>query len=198
MIVIIDNYDSFTYNLVQYYRQMRENVVVYRNDATTIEEIASMQPSLLVLSPGPGAPADSGISPDILEHFHQLIPIFGVCLGMQVIVEFFGGSITPAHKPMHGMTSTIHHKNIGVFNGLPRSFDVARYHSLIANNNTMPNEILVTAQSEDQTVMAVQHQQLPIEGVQFHPEAILTDYGYEIVKNSLRLIQPTTYRKDVL
>ncbi|WP_058306797.1 anthranilate synthase component II [Gracilibacillus massiliensis] len=200
MIVIIDNYDSFTYNLVQYYRQMREDVVVFRNDKTSINEIAAINPTLLVLSPGPGSPADSGISFKALEHFHKVIPVFGVCLGMQIIIEFFGGEIVPASKPMHGMTSTIHHKNDGIFHNLPASFKVTRYHSLAANKNSMPNDLLITALTEEnQTVMAVKHQLLPIEGVQFHPEAILTEYGYELVKNSLKMRDQTVnYRREVL
>src|SRR5699024_7381983 len=145
MIVIIDNYDSFTYNLVQYYRQMREDVVVYRNDSTSIAEIASVKPSLLVLSPGPGSPADSGISLEVLKHFHKKIPIFGVCLGMQIIVDFFGGNIMEANEPMHGMTSQIHHNNIGLFSNLPSTFTVTRYHSLVANKNTLPKELFITA-----------------------------------------------------
>ncbi|SER79356.1 para-aminobenzoate synthetase component 2 [Gracilibacillus ureilyticus] len=188
MIVIIDNYDSFTYNLVQYYRQMREDVTVYRNDSTTIEEIASLNPSLLVLSPGPGSPANSGISLKVLEHFHDRIPIFGVCLGMQIIVEYFGGNVVKSHEPVHGMTSLIHHKRTGVFHNLPSSFRVTRYHSLITDKYTFPQELSVTAVTDDDTIMAVKHQKYPIEGVQFHPEAILTEYGYELVANSLRMI----------
>ncbi|SHM94042.1 anthranilate synthase component II [Gracilibacillus kekensis] len=199
MIVIIDNYDSFTYNLVQYYRQMREDVVVFRNDSTSIDEIASLNPTLLVLSPGPGTPTDSGISFRALKHFHNTIPVFGVCLGMQIIIEFFGGKIIRANKPMHGMTSTIHHENVGVFHNLPSFFNVTRYHSLVAKKNSMPNTLLITAQTEDQTVMAVKHQFLPIEGVQFHPEAILTEYGYELLENSLHLIgKSDNYRREVL
>ncbi|MFC4404878.1 anthranilate synthase component II [Gracilibacillus xinjiangensis] len=198
MIVVIDNYDSFTYNLVQYYRQMEEEVIVYRNDSTTIEQIASVKPTLLVLSPGPGSPADSGISFAVLEHFHKITPIFGVCLGMQIIIEFFGGNVFPSNQPMHGMTSRIHHKNIGIFNGLPPMFNVTRYHSLIAGKSNLPKDLLVSAQTNDQTIMAVKHQHLPVEGVQFHPEAILTEYGYELIRNSLRMIKQVDYQKDVL
>ncbi|GAE92823.1 anthranilate synthase [Gracilibacillus boraciitolerans JCM 21714] len=198
MIVIIDNFDSFTYNLVQYYRQMNEDVITFRNDATTIEEIESLNPSLLVLSPGPGTPINSGISFSVLTYFHNKIPIFGVCLGMQIIVEFFGGEIIKAKRPMHGMTSAIHHQNLGVFHSLPSSFQVTRYHSLVANMKTMPDELIVSAQTKDKTVMAVKHTFLPIEGVQFHPEAILTEYGYNIIGNSLRMIDHTAYRREVL
>ncbi len=197
MIVIIDNYDSFTYNLVQYYRQLKEEVKVYRNDETTIEEIASLKPTLIVLSPGPGTPRDSGISFSVIEYFHRIIPIFGVCLGMQIIVEFFGGNIVTANRPMHGMTSTIYHKGVGVFHNLPPSFNVTRYHSLVAKKSDMPNKLLITAETEDQTVMGVKHQFLPVEGVQFHPEAILTEYGYDVIENSLRMVAQANYRKEV-
>ncbi|WP_163536531.1 aminodeoxychorismate/anthranilate synthase component II [Gracilibacillus sp. YIM 98692] len=185
MIVIIDNYDSFTYNLVQYYRQLSEGVVVFRHDQTTIKEIENKQPTLIVLSPGPGTPNDSGICLDVMKHFYQKTPIFGVCLGMQVIIQFFGGRIKKANQPMHGKTSLIQHTDQGVFHDLPNPLSVARYHSLVADRPSFPfEELHITAETKNGEVMGVKHAQLNVEGIQFHPEAILTDYGFHMIKNS--------------
>lgn len=195
MIVIIDNYDSFTYNLVQYYKQIHTDVIVFRNDAITVAQLKDLHPTLIVLSPGPGSPTDSGICKEILQTFYQDTPIFGVCLGMQIIVEFFDGKIVPSANPVHGMTSMITHTNHGVFNGLPQSFNVTRYHSLIADKNSL-SKLDISAHTEDDLIMAVKHPTYPIEGVQFHPEAILTEYGFELIKNSLSLQLHPIIRKE--
>ncbi|KAB8131756.1 aminodeoxychorismate/anthranilate synthase component II [Gracilibacillus oryzae] len=190
MILIIDNYDSFTYNLVQYYRELSKEVVVYRNDQISIAQIKSLDPELIVLSPGPGTPKDSGICLPILKNLYTDTPIFGVCLGMQIIVEFFGGSIVSSGQPMHGINSSISHNQTGVFQNLPSPLSVTRYHSLAADKCSFPDDLLITAETNDQLIMAVKHTNLAIEGVQFHPEAILTEHGFEIVQNSLLLNKP--------
>ncbi|PWU69208.1 MULTISPECIES: anthranilate synthase component II [Gracilibacillus] len=185
MIIIIDNYDSFTYNLAQYYLQLTGNVTIFRNDQITIEELKALNPTLIVLSPGPGSPTNSGICRSILQHFFQTIPIFGVCLGMQIIVDFFGGNIIQAREPMHGKTSLITHDQTGIFSSLPSPLKVTRYHSLKVENTSFPTQQLsITATTVDDTIMGVRHKSLPIEGIQFHPEAILTEHGFQMVQQS--------------
>ncbi|SDJ33769.1 anthranilate synthase, component II [Salimicrobium halophilum] len=177
MILIIDNYDSFTYNLYQTFCEVEEDVRVIRNDAVTIDEIADMSPSLVVLSPGPGTPGTAGISTEIVETFAGKIPLFGVCLGQQVIVEAFGGRVEKAEQPMHGKRSAIRTDQRTIFSQLPPTFSVTRYHSLCTPQKYLPSMFEVSALSEDRTVMGIRHILFPIEAVQFHPEAILTEHG---------------------
>ncbi|MDX8044700.1 aminodeoxychorismate/anthranilate synthase component II [Gracilibacillus sp. S3-1-1] len=183
MIIIIDNYDSFTYNLAQYYRQLTDNTYVFRNDQITIEKIEQLQPDLLVLSPGPGSPEEQQTCLEIVDYFHQHTPIFGVCLGMQVIVHYFGGQVTKSTAPMHGKVSKIQHTAQGVFENINNDIAVTRYHSLITS--MLPeNRLMITAQTYNEEIMGVKHVQYNIEGIQFHPEAILTEYGFDMIKNS--------------
>ncbi|QGH36980.1 aminodeoxychorismate/anthranilate synthase component II [Gracilibacillus salitolerans] len=185
MVIIIDNYDSFTYNLVQYYRQLTDDVVVFRNDNITMEKIKSLNPDLIVLSPGPGSPEDQKECISILDYFYTTIPIFGVCLGMQIIVHYFGGQVTKALAPMHGKVSKIKHNGKDVFDSLPNDISVTRYHSLIAKK--LPeNELVTTAITYHEEIMAVKHKQYRVEGIQFHPEAILTEYGFNMIQNSYK------------
>ncbi|MCP3027387.1 aminodeoxychorismate/anthranilate synthase component II [Halobacillus sp. A5] len=183
MIAIIDNYDSFTYNLVQYFKQMDENVVVFRNDEVTLAQLIVQKPALLVLSPGPGHPGETGICRKALEHFAGSVPILGVCLGHQLIVEYFGGRTDEGEQPMHGKVTTITHDGRSFFQGLPTPIKVTRYHSLHTPIEDMPICLEISALSEDCVVMAVRHHSLPIEGIQFHPEAILTERGFDMLKN---------------
>lgn len=184
MIVIIDNYDSFTYNLVQYYKQIESDVRVFRNDEITVQQIEQFQPHLIVLSPGPGTPKETGICRNILEAFHQQIPILGVCLGFQLIVEFYGGSIIKGTEPMHGKVTEIEHDQLGVFTSIPSPASVTRYHSLIADSNAVPLVLKVSSLDGRGTIMGVRHQTYPVEGVQFHPESILTENGFQMIQNS--------------
>ncbi|WP_138418452.1 anthranilate synthase component II [Aquibacillus sediminis] len=183
MIVVIDNYDSFTYNLVQYFKMLDNSVFVYQNNQVTIEKLNVLKPSLIVLSPGPGTPAESGVCKDVVEHFKEDIPILGVCLGHQLIVTYFGGIIRKGKQPMHGKVSKVVHNQLGVYENIPSPTQVTRYHSLIADEENLPNELIVNARSEDGTIMGVVHQTLPITGIQFHPESILTTDGFTMLKN---------------
>lgn len=186
MILIIDNYDSFTFNLVQYLQQLGEEIVVYRNDETTISQIRERKPKSILISPGPGNPNDAGVSLDVVKNFAGEIPILGVCLGHQTIVQAFGGCVNEARKPVHGKTSLIYHDGKGMFTSLPSPFRVARYHSLIAEKNSLPDVLEVSAKTEEGEIMAIRHKKLPIEGVQFHPEAILTEYGHSLLQNFIQ------------
>lgn len=187
MILMIDNYDSFTYNLVQYLSELDE-VVTVRNDRTTLEEIERMEPGHIVISPGPGTPAQSGISKDVIRTFKSRVPILGVCLGHQTIGELFGGEVVRAEEPFHGKVSEVHHEGRGILEGLPRPFRATRYHSLVVDEATLPEELEVTARTGDGTVMAMEHRDYPLTGVQFHPESILTEVGMEILKNFHRQV----------
>lgn len=182
MILMIDNYDSFTYNLVQYLAELDE-VVTVRNDRITLGEIEQMQPSHIVISPGPGTPAQAGISRDVIRAFRGRIPILGVCLGHQTIGEIFGADVVRATEPFHGKVSQVHHDGRGILEGLPEPFRATRYHSLIVDDATLPEELKVTARTDDGTVMAMEHRDYPLFGVQFHPESILTESGMELLKN---------------
>ncbi len=184
MILILDNYDSFTYNLVQYFKQIDKDVKVYRNDQTSIECIKKLNPDFIVLSPGPGSPTETGVCRDVLEHFHKTIPILGICLGHQLIVDFFGGTVREGARPMHGKVTRINHDGNSVFRDIPENVQVTRYHSLHTPAKELPNTLEVSAVSEDGVVMAVRHRTLPIEGIQFHPESIMTDYGYQMLVNA--------------
>lgn len=183
MIVMIDNYDSFTYNLFQYIQMGGYEVEVFRNDQITIEEIEALTPQAIVLSPGPGSPIEAGICLSIVKHFYNKIPILGICLGHQIIVEAFGGVVVKGNRPMHGKVTSIHHDKQGVYNGLPSPTAVTRYHSLVAQEGSVPSELEVTSRSEDGAIMGVRHKKYPIEGIQFHPEAILTILGYDMLQN---------------
>lgn len=188
MILMIDNYDSFTYNLVQYLGELKARVEVFRNDALTVDKIRKMKPEKIVISPGPGRPEDAGISIDIIKELGPKIPVLGVCLGHQGIGYAFGGKIINAKRLMHGKTSQIHHKGQGVFHGLPDPFEATRYHSLVIDPKHVPDCLTVTATTvDDKEIMGVQHKTYPIFGVQFHPESILTKQGMNILKNFLHL-----------
>ena len=184
--LLIDNYDSFTYNLVQAFAAMGADVMVYRNDAITVEESAELKPSHLVISPGPGRPEDAGVSLDMIGAWAGKLPIFGVCLGHQSIVQQFGGEIVRAERLMHGKTSMVKHDGETIYTGLPNPFEVGRYHSLCAEQDSLPDELIVTAQTERGEIMGVRHKTLLIEGVQFHPESVLTPDGNMLMANFMR------------
>lgn len=185
MLLMIDNYDSFTFNLVQYFAELGEDVRVHRNDEITIAEIEAMQPDRLVLSPGPCSPAEAGICIEAIRHFAGKLPILGVCLGHQSIGAALGGNIVRAQVQMHGKLDTITTDQQGVFAGLPQQFDIVRYHSLAIERATLPEDLIVTATSADGEIMGVRHRTLAIEGVQFHPESILSEHGHAMLKNFL-------------
>ena len=190
MLLLIDNYDSFTYNLVQYLGELGADVHVYRNDAITLEQIAAWEPERIVISPGPCTPNEAGISVPLIQRFATRIPILGVCLGHQAIGQAFGGRIVRAQRVMHGKVSPVAHDGLGVFAGLPSPLTVTRYHSLAIERATMPDCLMVTATAEDDgEVMGVRHRELAVEGVQFHPEAILTEHGHALLRNFLNLPQ---------
>lgn len=183
MIVIIDNHDSFTYNLVHYFKQLDPDVRVYQNAGITASEIAELSPELIVLSPGPGRPVRFGATREALESLSGVIPILGVCLGHQTIVEHFGGRVVKGYQPMHGKVSLVDHDGSGLYEGIASPAEVTRYHSLIADKETLPSCLQVTAISEDGVIMGVQHKDLPVAGIQFHPESILTRDGFTMLKN---------------
>ena len=183
MILMIDNYDSFVYNLVQYIEELGETVVVKRNNEIKISDIEELNPEVIVLSPGPCSPKEAGICIDIVEHFMGKKPILGICLGHQTIGHVFGGDIIKAQQPVHGKVYSINHTNKGVFRGLKNPLNVTRYHSLIIDSNTVPKELEITAITDKGEIMGIRHKKYLIEGVQFHPEAILSEYGHEMLKN---------------
>jgi anthranilate synthase component II len=185
MLLVIDNYDSFTYNLVQYFGELGEDVQVFRNDDITLEGVERLNPARIVVSPGPCTPNEAGISVPAIRHFAGKLPILGVCLGHQSIGRAFGGRIVHAKQLMHGKTSAIHHNNGSVFRGLPADFQATRYHSLVLERASLPDCLEVTAWTDDGEIMGVRHKTLPIEGVQFHPESILTEHGHAMLKNFL-------------
>ena len=186
MVFVLDNYDSFTYNLVQYLGELGADVVVKRNDEVSVDEIAAMKPECIVLSPGPGRPEEAGVMMDVIRHLGETTPIFGVCLGHQAIGAVFGGAVVRASSPMHGKTSTIEHNSRGVFTGIAAPFDASRYHSLVVAEDGFPEQLEVTARTADEgVIMGLRHRTLPIHGVQFHPESILTGEGRRILRNFL-------------
>ena len=187
MLLMIDNYDSFTYNLVQYFGELGEEVVVHRNDMITLEEIERLAPARIVISPGPCSPNEAGISMPLIRTFAGRIPILGVCLGHQSIGAAFGGKVVRSGFLMHGKTSMIHHDNGGIFAGLPNPFEATRYHSLVVERNTLPECLKVTAWVEEGEIMGLEHRELPVWGVQFHPESILTLQGMDILRNFLKI-----------
>ena len=185
MLLMIDNYDSFTYNLVQYFGELGEEVLVYRNDEISLEEITRLKPARIVVSPGPCTPNEAGISVPLIQRFTGEVPILGVCLGHQSIGQAFGGRIVHAKQLMHGKTSAIRHEEGGVFRHLPRPFHATRYHSLVIERETLPDCLEITAWTDDGEIMGVRHRQFAVQGVQFHPESILTEHGHALLKNFL-------------
>ncbi len=195
MLLMIDNYDSFTFNLVQYLGELGQEVKVVRNDALTVADIRALAPSRIMISPGPGTPADSGVSVDILRELAGELPIFGVCLGHQAIGQVFGGKVIRAREIMHGKTSPVRHRGQGVFAGLPDPFEATRYHSLVVEKGSVPDCLEVTAWTEREDgsideIMGLRHRTLDIEGVQFHPESILTQHGHDLLRNFLGMPLP--------
>lgn len=185
MIVVIDNYDSFTYNIVQELGELGAELSVYRNDQISVAELEALSPSHIVISPGPGFPRDSGVSCDVIRELGPKIPLLGVCLGHQCIGEVYGGVVTHAPQLMHGKTSMIYHKQDPLFTGIPNPFEATRYHSLIVKEETLPKELMVTAFTESGEIMGLRHKHYPIVGVQFHPESILTRFGMRMLENFL-------------
>jgi len=189
MILVIDNYDSFTFNIVQYFGELGADVKVVRNDEIDVDGIAALDPEQLVISPGPCTPAEAGVSVDAIKAFAGRIPVLGVCLGHQSIGQAFGGRVVHARAVMHGKTSPIHHRSVGVFSDLPNPFEATRYHSLVIERDSLPECLEVTAWTEKggarDEIMGVRHRELDVQGVQFHPESILTEYGHQMLKNFL-------------
>jgi anthranilate synthase component II len=190
-VLVVDNYDSFVYNLVQYLGELGAEPVVHRHDQVTLAELRDLAPDAVLVSPGPGRPENAGVSNDVISEFAARgVPVLGVCLGHQCIGQLYGGEVVRAPRVMHGKTSEIHHDGAGVFTGLPNPITATRYHSLIVDRETLPGSLLVTAESEDGLVMGLRHRELPVEGVQFHPESILTESGHALLGNFLAVAQP--------
>ena len=187
MILLLDNYDSFTYNIYQYMSELGAEVKVIRNDKISLSEIKDLNPEKIVVSPGPCTPQKAGISNDVIKTFGENIPVLGVCLGHQCIGESFGGIVMGAGEIMHGKTSLIHHDGKGVFLGIPSPFMAIRYHSLVIQNETLPDELEISAWTDNGIIMGVRHKSLPVEGIQFHPESIMTEYGKELLSNFLKI-----------
>jgi anthranilate synthase component 2 len=185
MLVLIDNYDSFTYNLFQYLSELGEEVKVVRNDRVTLEDIEKMSPERLVISPGPSAPVNAGISNDVIKYFGPKLPVLGICLGHQCIGYSYGGIVGRAKQIMHGKSSLIHHDDRGVFRGIPNPFSAIRYHSLMVSEDKLPDCLQITARTDDGTIMGLRHREYPVEGIQFHPESFMTSNGKAILRNFL-------------
>ncbi len=196
MILMIDNYDSFTYNLVQYLGELGAELEVYRNDKISLEEIENLKPRKIVISPGPCTPSKAGISKEVIKHFAGKIPLLGVCLGHQSVAEAFGGEIIKAKKLMHGKTSMISHDGKTVFKDLPNPFEATRYHSLVVNRANLPDCFEITAESDDGEIMGIRHKEFVIEGLQFHPESILTVHGKDLLKNFINLPAEKAYEHE--
>ena len=189
-VLVIDNYDSFVYNLVQYLGELGAEPIVHRHDAISLDDMSAMRPDAVLVSPGPGRPADAGLSNAANRAFGERgVPVLGVCLGLQCIGELYGGSVVRAPRVMHGKTSQISHDGQGLFTGLPNPFEATRYHSLLIERSSVPDSLDVTAESEDGLVMGLRHRDFPIEGVQFHPESILTDAGHDLLRNFLSRVE---------
>ena len=186
-ILMIDNYDSFTYNLVQYLGELGQELVVYRNDKLTLDQVKHLKPDRIVISPGPGSPKDAGISNGVIREMGPRVPVLGVCLGHQCIGAVFGGTVERNWRLMHGKTSQIYHDSKGVFRGLPNPFEATRYHSLVVKREGFPSVLEITAQTKEKEIMGLRHKSYPIYGVQFHPESILTKAGMQLLRNFLRL-----------
>lgn len=189
MLLIIDNYDSFTYNLAQYFRSLGQDVLVCAHDRISLNDIERLAPTYIVISPGPKGPQDAGISLAVIEHFYRKLPILGVCLGHQCIAHYFGASITQAAEIIHGKTSLTHHRGQGLFEGIPTPFHATRYHSLAIEAPTLPSAFNIDAWAIDDTIMAISHSDYPLYGLQFHPEAILTEHGMSLLSNFLQTSQ---------
>lgn len=191
--LVVDNYDSFVYILVQYLGELGAEPVVHRHDAVTLDEMKALEPGAVLISPGPGRPEDAGLSNAAIEHFGEAgVPVLGVCLGHQCIGQIYGGEVVRAPDVMHGKTSEIHHRGVGVFEGVPNPLTATRYHSLVVAPESVPDVLEVTAETEDGVVMGLRHRELPVEGVQFHPESILTQHGHALLRNFLdRVPSPT-------
>ena len=187
MILMIDNYDSFTYNLVHYLGELGEKVLVFRNDKITIEDVGKLNPDMVVISPGPCTPKEAGISVDLIKEFAGRIPILGVCLGHQSIGYAFGGNIVRAKRLLHGKTSQIYHDGKKIYEGVPTPFEATRYHSLLVEDNSLPDELEVTAWTDEDEIMGIRHKKYLVEGVQFHPESILTKHGKDLLRNFVRI-----------
>ena len=187
MILLLDNYDSFTYNLAQYLGQMGQQLEVRRNDQITLDEIARLRPERIVISPGPCTPSEAGVSVPLIQRFAGHIPILGVCLGHQSIRAAFGGRVIRADRVMHGKTSEIHHDSKTIFYGLPQNFLATRYHSLIVERKSLPDDLEISAETADGTIMGLRHKKMPVEGVQFHPESVLTEPGFRLLENFLSI-----------
>ena len=187
MILMIDNYDSFTYNLVQYLGELGENLKVFRNDKITLKKIKALRPERIVISPGPGTPAEAGISKELIREFAAKVPVLGVCLGHQCIGEVYGGKVIPAKRLMHGKTSLIYHNSKGIFKNIPNPFEATRYHSLLVEKKSLPACLEITAWTKEGEIMGLQHKDYPLFGVQFHPESILTKAGKDILRNFLKV-----------
>jgi anthranilate synthase/aminodeoxychorismate synthase-like glutamine amidotransferase len=192
-VLVIDNYDSFVYNLVQYLGELGAEPIVHRHDAVTLDEMDALAPDALLVSPGPGRPEDAGLSNAAIEHFGARgVPVLGVCLGLQCIGQLYGGEVVRAPKVMHGKTSEVHHTGVGVFAGLANPFTATRYHSLVVARDSVPDVLEITAESDDGLVMGLRHRELPVEGVQFHPESILTEAGHDLLRNFLSAAAPAS------
>ena len=185
-ILVIDNYDSFVYNLVQYLGELGARPEVHRDDAITLDDVERVDPDGILISPGPGTPADAGLSNEIIRSWGSRVPVFGVCLGMQCMGEVFGGDVVRAPRVVHGKTSLIEHRGVGVFEGLTNPLEATRYHSLVVDRSTLPDELEITAVTDDGLIMGLRHRELMVEGVQFHPESVLTHEGHRLVNNFLR------------
>ena len=184
-VLVVDNYDSFVYNLVQYLGELGAEPLVHRHDALGLDELVALEPDAVLISPGPGRPEDAGLSNAVIERFAGVRPVLGVCLGHQCIGQVFGGTVVRAPEIMHGKTSIIRHTGTGVFTGLPQPLEATRYHSLVVDRESMPDVLEITAETDDGVVMGVRHRDLPVEGVQFHPESILTSAGHDLLRNFL-------------
>ncbi|GGE40462.1 aminodeoxychorismate/anthranilate synthase component II [Pullulanibacillus camelliae] len=198
MILMIDNYDSFTYNLVQYVKELGYTVTVYKNDQITLEAIERLNLSAILLSPGPGRPETAGVTLDVIRAYKEKVAILGICLGHQAIVQAFGGNIIKARHPRHGKRERVYHDGQTIYHGLPQSLQVARYHSLIADERTLPQELQVTGYSTQQEMMSVRHKNYPIEGVQYHPESILTTHGRAILSNFFKHYATNSRIKEMI
>ncbi len=189
-VLVVDNYDSFVYNLVQYLGELGAEPIVHRDDAVSLDDVERIDPDGILISPGPGSPADAGISNELIRTWGERVPVFGVCLGHQCIGEVFGGTVARAPQVVHGKTSMVHHDGRGLFEGLPDPLEATRYHSLIVDRDSVPDCLEITAWTDDGLVMGLRHRERPIEGVQFHPESVLTDAGHDLVGNFLRACAP--------
>ena len=189
MILMIDNYDSFTYNLVHYLGELGEKVLVFRNDKITLEEVGKLNPDMVVVSPGPCTPKEAGISVDLIKEFSGRLPILGVCLGHQSIGYAFGGNIVRAERLLHGKTSMIYHDGKGIYEGVPNPFEATRYHSLLVEKESLPDELEITAWTDKDEIMGIRHKEHLIEGVQFHPESILTKHGKDLLRNFIKMVK---------